>query len=83
MKRTLLALPLLLCAAGAFAADPAPTEATEASCPKAQAEQEKAQANQATPAATQSGTPAPARARGATATRGTPRWHSMLPGMFR
>jgi hypothetical protein len=89
MKRTLLALCLSLVAGLAIAGEAAGGHAYQGppQCPKA-----AAKAAAATPVA-DAGTPAPAaptapvRARGgggtASARLTSPRWHSLLPGMFR
>lgn len=84
MYRMLLALSLVLFAAGSLAAEPVPVETESEGCPKTQA------ASGGKPAATgegatttaRPGAPTPVRPRSSTA-RGTPRWHSLLPGMFR
>lgn len=82
MNRTLLAMTLLLSAAGAFAAEPAASGNDAPGCPKAEPVQEKSP-DETTKTSTRPGTPAPVRSRTTTSSRGTPRWHSMLPGMFR
>jgi hypothetical protein len=82
MNRTLLALCLLLLAAVATAAEPLPPEAEPEQCPKAEAAREKAPPADASKASGHPAAPATVRPRG-TAARGTPRWHSLLPGMFR
>ena len=85
MARSLLVLPMFLCSALAFAAEPAPAEAEEATCPRERAEQQKAAVAETSTPAARPGTQAPVRPRGSSgaAGRGTPRWHSMLPGMVR
>jgi hypothetical protein len=83
MIRTLLAFSLLLSAAGAFAAEPEPSATDAPGCPKAEQAQDKAPPEDASKAASHPGTPAPVRPRNASTSRGTPRWHSLLPGMFR
>ena len=86
MARSLLVLPMLLCSSVAFAAEPAPAESDEASCPRERAEQQKAAVAETEAPTARPGTAAPVRARGTSggaAGRGTPRWHSMLPGMVR
>ena len=86
MARSLLVLPLLLCSTVAFAAEPAPAEGDEPSCPRSEAEQRKSAAAETSAPADRPGTTAPVRARNGSsgsAGRGTPRWHSMLPGMVR
>jgi hypothetical protein len=85
MKRTLVALSLCLVSGLALAGEAASANAFDAPplCPKA-----AAKAAAAAPVAG-TATPAPAANRvrgggGAPATRLTsPRWHSLLPGMFR
>lgn len=86
MARSLLVLPMLLCSTVAFAADPAPAESDDAACPREHAEQQKAAVAETETPTSRAGTTAPVRARGSSggaAGRGTPRWHSMLPGMVR
>jgi hypothetical protein len=91
MNRTLLAICLSLGLGAAYAAEPAGNgEYGEPACPKAAA---KAAVAAATAPSSSDGTsstpatPAPARARsgsGGNPTRmASPRWHSLLPGMFR
>lgn len=85
MKRTLLALCLCLVSGLVLAGEAARANAFDAPplCPKAAA--------RAVAAGPVAGTPAPApastRARGGGGTAATrltsPRWHSLLPGMFR
>ena len=87
MNRMLLAICLCLCAGLAFAADSAGTRyESQPVCPKA-AEKARAANVEADTAAV-----APAPATNATRSRGggssssklvSPRWHSLLPGMFR
>ena len=89
MKRTLLALCLSLAAGLAIAGEAAGNRAYDASpqCPKAAAKAAAAAS------VAEAGTPAPAvpavtvRVRGGGGTAPTrltsPRWHSLLPGMFR
>lgn len=83
MIRTLLAFPLLLSAAGVFAAEPEAPATGAPGCPKAEQAQEKAPPEDASKAASHPGTAAPLRPRNTATSRGTPRWHSLLPGMFR
>jgi hypothetical protein len=83
MIRMLLAFSLLMSAAGVFAAEPEAAASAAPDCPKAEQAKEKAPPDEASKAASHPGTPAPVRARGTTTSRGTPRWHSLLPGMFR
>ena len=73
MVRSLLACLLLIVAVGfapaAFAVDATPARTPDASCPKAGRR----------PSST-----VPVRERaGGSGSRGTPRWHSLLPGMVR
>jgi hypothetical protein len=75
MYRMLLALSLALAVPAALAAEPVPAESETPGCPKAEP------AAGAAPAATRPGSPAPVRPRAST--RSGPRWHSLLPGMFR
>jgi hypothetical protein len=89
MTRTLIALCLSLAASVAFAADPA-TGANEpqAQCPKAAARAAVAAATSTTETSTAGSAPvAPARPRsgagGSPARMVSPRWHTLLPGMFR
>lgn len=84
MTRPLLALSLFLSATVAFAGETVPAETEGGSvCPKEQATQEQAPVTESGKPAARPGTPAPARPRAASGSRGTPRWHSTLPGMFR
>lgn len=86
MARSLFVLPLLLCSTVAFAVEPAPAQNDAPSCPRAQDEQQKSAETETAAPAARPGTPAPVRSRsssGGSAGRGTPRWHSMLPGMVR
>lgn len=83
MIRTLLSFALLLSAAGAFAAEPPPTDVDAPGCPKTEQAKDKSPPDDASKASNRPGAPAPVRPRNATTTRGTPRWHSLLPGMFR
>ena len=82
MYRMLLALSLALSAAGTLAAEPVPVESESAGCPKAEPATAKTNTASEGTTSTRPGTPAPVRPR-STTTRGTPRWHSLLPGMFR
>ena len=85
MQRTLVALCLCLASGLALAGEAASSNAFDAPplCPKAAAKVAAAAPVAGTPVAA----PAASRARGgggAAATRLTsPRWHSLLPGMFR
>lgn len=81
MLRTSLALFLAFSASGALAADAVPADAEAPGCEREQVQASKstAGADSASPAA-RPGTPAPVRPR---TSRGTPRWHSLLPGMIR
>lgn len=83
MMRALLVLSLFLFAASAFAVEPAQAEPDASGCPKSEAARGKppTEEGQATP--TRPGNTAPVRARSSGTVRGTPRWHSLLPGMFR
>jgi hypothetical protein len=81
MLRTLLALFLAFSAAGALAAEPPPAEEHAPGCEREQTQASKTPAGaDATSPAARPGTPAPVRPR---SSRGTPRWHSLLPGMIR
>lgn len=82
MIRPLLVLSLALFAANAFAVDAAQADPETSGCPKAEAAAEKAPASENAGTAARPGTPAPVRPRG-NASRGTPRWSSLLPGMIR
>jgi hypothetical protein len=81
MLRTSLALFLAFSAAGAMAAEPVPVDAEAAGCERDHEQAGKTPAGaDGSSAAARPGTPAPVRARHG---RGTPRWHSLLPGMIR
>lgn len=82
MYRMLLALSLALAAPASFAAEPVPTESEAPGCTKAEpaAGQAPATAEGSTTPA-RPGSPAPVRPR--SSVRSGPRWHSLLPGMFR
>lgn len=83
MFRTLLALSLALSVIGAQAAEAPQAEAEAPSCIKSEPAAGKPDAAGEGAAATaRPGTPAPVRPRGSSP-RNTPRWHSLLPGMFR
>lgn len=82
MIRPLLVLSLALFATDARAVEAAQANPEASGCPKSEAAPEKAPAIETTGAAARPGTPAPVRPRSTTA-RGTPRWHSLLPGMIR
>lgn len=82
MIRPMLVLSLSLLAANAFAAEAVPADAEASGCPKAEAAAGKEPAADGNTPAARPGTPAPVRPRTGTQ-RGTPRWHSLLPGMFR
>jgi hypothetical protein len=83
MIRTLLSLALLFSAAGVFAAEPAPADIDAPGCPKAEQAKDGLPPDDASKASSRPGTPAPVRPRNDARSRGTPRWHSLLPGMFR
>ena len=82
MIRPLLVLSLSLLAANVLAAEAVEADREAAGCPKVEAAagKEPAVDGKATPA--RPGNTAPVRPRTGTV-RGTPRWHSLLPGMFR
>jgi len=82
MYRMLLALSLALAAPVALADEPVPVESAAPGCTKAEpaAGKTPAAAEGSTTAA-RPGSPAPVRPR--SSTRSGPRWHSLLPGMFR
>jgi hypothetical protein len=82
MYRMLLALSLALAVPAALAAEPVPAESETPGCPKAEPAAGAAPAaTEGTTTATRPGSPAPVRPRAST--RSGPRWHSLLPGMFR
>ena len=82
MIRPLLVLSLALFAANAYAVEAAEAETESTGCPKSEAAPGKAAAGDSTRPEAQPGAPAPVRPRSAVP-RGTPRWHSLLPGMIR
>ncbi|WP_146908184.1 hypothetical protein [Arenimonas daejeonensis] len=82
MIRPLLVLSFALFAADAIAAEAAQANPETSGCPKSEVAPEKAPANETSGTTARPGTPAPVRPR-STTVRGTPRWHSLLPGMIR
>lgn len=83
MYRMLLALSLALAVPAAHADEPVPTESEAPGCAKAEpATGSTPAAAEGSTAAARPGSPAPVRPR-TTGTRNGPRWHSLLPGMFR
>lgn len=83
MLRTLFVLLFAVAASSAWGAEPLPADAEAPHCEKDTTQAGKANASGSGSAATaRPGTPAPVRPRSASG-RGTPRWHSMLPGMIR
>lgn len=82
MIRPLLVLSLALFTADAIAAEAAQANPEAGGCPKSEAAPEKAPTTETSGTTASPGTPAPVRPRSTTA-RGTPRWHSLLPGMIR
>lgn len=83
MIRPLLVLSLALFAANALAVEPVQDEPESSGCPKSENATAKAQASEPAGTATRPGNTAPVRPRSGAAVRGTPRWHSLLPGMIR
>lgn len=83
MIRPLLVLSLVLFAANAFAVEPSQAEPETSGCPKSETTAGKAPADEPAGTASRPGTTAPVRPRSGAAVRGTPRWHSLLPGMIR
>ena len=83
MIRPLLVLNLALFAANAFAVETTQVEPETSGCPKSEPSTGKAPANEPAGNAARPGTPAPVRPRSGATVRGTPRWHSLLPGMIR
>jgi hypothetical protein len=89
MTRSLIALCLSLAASVAFAADPTVgANEPQSQCPKVAAKAAVAAATSPTETGTTGNVaPAPARPRsgggGSPARMVSPRWHSLLPGMFR
>ncbi|MFY2763450.1 hypothetical protein [Arenimonas sp. MALMAid1274] len=83
MYRMLLVLSLALFATGSQAAEAVPVESESEACPKSEPAAGKPAANgEGTSSTARPGAPAPVRPR-STSARGTPRWQSLLPGMFR
>jgi hypothetical protein len=87
MNRILLAICLSL-GAGLVMAAPAPTnnDAPDQECPRVTAKAAiaaQANATQTTTSTTATTPPARARNGGGTTRMVSPRWHSLLPGMFR
>jgi hypothetical protein len=82
MIRPLLVLSLSLLAANAFAVEAVEADRENAGCPKTEAAASKDPATDGKTPPARPGTTAPVRPRTGTA-RGAPRWHSLLPGMFR
>lgn len=83
MLRTLFVLMFAAAASSAWCAEPLPADAEAPHCEKATAQAGKDSASGSGGAATaRPGAPAPVRPRSANG-RGTPRWHSLLPGMIR
>ena len=87
MKRSLLAISLSLFAGLAFAGESATAYDAQQECPRS-----ATKARAGTPVADPVAAPAPTQAAGSVRTRGgggantrlqSPRWHSLLPGMFR
>lgn len=82
MIRPMLVLSLSLFAANAFAVETVEADTEAAGCPKAEAADGKEPTADGKAPPARPGTTAPVRPRTGTV-RGTPRWHSLLPGMFR
>ena len=88
MVRSLSLFLLLIAAVGfapaAFAVDAAPARTPDANCPKSDAEHDDDSAPATTKASRRPSSTVPVRERaGGAGSRGTPRWHSLLPGMVR
>ena len=88
MVRSLLACLLLIVAVGfapaAFAVDATPARTPDASCAKADDGRDEDAAPASTKASRRPSSTVPVRERaGGSGSRGTPRWHSLLPGMVR
>ncbi|MBP6596416.1 MAG: hypothetical protein KA196_02770 [Arenimonas sp.] len=81
MTRLLLALCLALPASAALANDAPPAAVDAPACIKPDTKPGKSADSADGAGSAQPGTPAPVRPR--SGGRGTPRWHSMLPGMIR
>lgn len=82
MIRPLLVLSLSLLAANALAVEAVEADRENAGCPKAEAAASKDPSADGKSPPARPGNTAPVRPRTGT-TRGAPRWHSLLPGMFR
>ncbi|TNJ33894.1 hypothetical protein [Arenimonas terrae] len=82
MIRPLLVLSLSLLAANALAAEAVEADPETSGCPKTEAAAGKEPTTDGKAPPARPGTTAPVRPRTGTV-RGTPRWHSLLPGMFR
>lgn len=84
MFRTLLALSLALTATSSLAAETTQADNEAPSCIKAEpaAAGKPATTGDSSSTGSRPGNPAPVRPR-ASSTRSTPRWSSLLPGMFR
>lgn len=82
MIRPLLVLSLALLAANVSAVEAIEAERETPGCPKAEAAAGKEPVADGKAPPARPGTTAPVRPRTGTA-RGAPRWHSLLPGMFR
>ena len=82
MNRPLLVLSLALFALNVSANDVVEAERENPGCPKSEAEAGKEPGTDGKAPPARPGNTAPVRPR-AGAARGAPRWHSLLPGMFR